>query len=184
MAEDFDFFDGIEEAEENTPQYLQTRIANYVKEVRQIESSIGELEGQISQLKAQKGELEMKKIPDALLEAGLSEITTLDGLKVTTQLYVGAIPAEKKAEAFAWLDREGHGSIIKRQVSVQFDKGSTEAAKRAEEAIVQLGLNPKTTLDVHYQTFKSFAKEQVNKGKTLPFEAWGVFYGQKAVIKG
>lgn len=184
MAEEVDFFSGTDQEEENTPEYLVNRISNMVKEMRAIENQLAEYDMRVSELKAAKAELEMKKIPDALLEAGLSEITTMEGLKVSTQLFVGAIPAEKKAEAFSWLDDNGHSSIIKRQVSVQFDKGSSEAAKKAEEAIRDLGLEPKSTLDVHYQTFKAFAKEQVNKGKTLPFDAWGVYYGQKAVIKG
>lgn len=183
MAE-VDFFGEEESADENTPEFVRVRIANYVKEYRKLGVQIEDLEREVSRLKADRGELEMKKIPDALLEAGLSEITTLDGLKVSTQLFVGAIPAEKKPEAFEWLDSHGHGSIIKRSVSVQFDKGSTDSAVKAAEAIRELGLEPKTSLDVHYQTFKSFAKEQTNKGVSLPFEAWGVYYGQKAVIKG
>jgi hypothetical protein len=184
MAEEADFFGEHETADENTPEFLRTRIANYVKEMRGLQVQLEDLNYEASKLKAAIGELELKKIPDALLEAGLSEITTMDGLKVSTKLFVGAIPAEKKAEAFSWMDQHGHSSIIKRQVSVQFDKGSTEAAKKAEEAIRELGLEPKSTMDVHYQTFASFAKEQLNKGKALPLDAWGVYYGQKATIKG
>lgn len=184
MAEEADFFGTEDVADENTPEFLRTRIANYVKEMRGLAVEVEDLNRLVAERKAKIQELELKKIPDALLEAGLSEITTLDGLKVSTTLFVGAIPAEKKAEAFAWLDQNGHSSIIKRKVEVQFDKGSTEAAKKAEEAIRELGLDPKSTLDVHYQTFKAFAKEQVNKGKSLPFDQWGVYYGQKAVIKG
>jgi hypothetical protein len=183
MVDDSDFF-SEDSADETTPEFLRTRIANYVREMRDLSTRIEDFEHEISRLKAQRAELEMKKIPDALLEAGLSEITTLEGLRVSTQLYVGAIPAERKQEAFTWLDNNGHGSIIKRTVSVNFDKGSTEAAKKAEEAIKELGLDPRSSLDVHYQTWKAFAKEQTNKGRTLPFENWGVFYGQKAVIKG
>jgi hypothetical protein len=179
-----DFFGENDDVQEDTPEHLRNRLTNYIKEMRRLKTEIEDFEAEVSRRKAEYAEYEMKKIPDALLEAGLSEITTLEGIKVSTTLYVGAIPAEKKAEAFAWLDKNGHSSIIKRQVSVQFDKGSTEAAVQAEAAIRELGLEPKSTLDVHYQTFKAFAKEQTLKGKTLPFESWGVFYGQKAVIKG
>jgi len=177
-----DFFD-TDEMESNTPEDLKHRIYKLVRELQDHRNALEDLDRLVSERKSLIADLEMKKIPDALLEAGLSEITTLEGLKVSTQLFVGAIPAEKKQEAFRWLDENGHASIIKRQVNVSFDKGSTDAAKRAEAAIRELGLEPKTSLDVHYQTFKAFAKEQVNKGKTLPFEAWGVYYGNKAVVK-
>jgi hypothetical protein len=174
-----DFFSENEDESESAPEAVKNKITNLVREMRRVENEIATAESIV----ADKSELEMKKIPDALLEAGMSEMVTLEGLRVYTQLFVGAIPAENKASAFKWLDDNGHGSIIKRQVSVAFDKGSSEVAHKTEEAIRSLGLEPKSTLDVHYQTFKSFAKEQVNKGKTLPFEDWGVYYGQKAVVK-
>lgn len=176
---DQDFFDAPEEEASGD---VKAQIANMVRQLRNLQNERAELEMKVSNLKAQEAELEMKKIPDALLSAGLTEIRTVDGLKVTTKLFVGAIPREKKGEVFAWLDHSGFGSIIKRQVSVAFDKGSTEAARQAEEAIKALGLDPKMTLDVHHQTWASFAKEQVGKGKQLPFDAWGVYYGQKATI--
>jgi hypothetical protein len=179
-----DFFGENEAPDENTPEFLRTRISNYVQQVRQLDVQIADAEAGLSVLKQQKEELERKKIPDALLEAGLSEIVTMDGLKVTTKMIYGAIPKESKEMAFNWMDQHGHGSLIKRQVSIAFDKGSTDAAKAAEAAIRELGLEPKTSLDVHHQTWASFAKEQTNKGVSLPFDEWGVYVGQKATIKG
>jgi hypothetical protein len=178
-----DFFGDEEELDESAPDYTRVKIANYVSKVRSVDSQIEAAEDEIRRLKGIKDDLELRKIPDALLEAGLSEITTMDGLKVTTKLFVGAIPREKKQEAYSWMDSHGHGSLIKREVSVGFDKGSIEAAKAAEEAIRQLGLEPKVSMDVHHMTWSSFAKEQTKKGVSIPFEDWGVYYGQRATIK-
>jgi hypothetical protein len=96
---------------------------------------------------------------------------------------VGSIPSERKEEAYKWLDEHGHGGIIKRGVQVSFDKGSTKAAEAAAEAMRSMGLEPKVTLNIHAQTFMSFAREQIQNGNMLPLDRWGVFYGTKAVIK-
>lgn len=183
MTEEVDFF-AEEVVDEKSADYLRTRISSYVKDARRLALEIEDKENEIKILKAQVDELELRKIPDALLEAGLSKITTFEGLEVSTKLFVGAIPKDKKEQVFSWMDTHGHSSLIKRNVSVAFDKGSSEAAKKAEQAILELGLTPKTSLDVHHMTWSSFAKEQTNKGVALPFEEWGVYVGQRATIKG
>jgi len=179
-----DFFAQNDVVDENSAEFVRNRITNYVKDVRDIDRRLADLNEQVNILKGQKDELELKKIPDALLEAGMLKITTLEGLEVSTKLSVGAIPKDHKAAAFAWMDSHGFSSLIKRQVAVTFDKGSTAAAERAVEAIQALGLEPKQTLDVHHQTWAAFAKEQTNKGVAIPFDEWGVWVGNRATIKG
>ena len=181
--EDFeDFFDDVGDTETGSEAF-KNKVTALVREVRRIESDLEELEGQQKKLISRKRFLEEQEIPSALTEAGVSEFTTLEGLKVSTKFIVGSIPAERKDEAFQWLDDHGHGGIIKRGVQVNFDKGSTEAAEAAAEAMRKMGLDPKVTLNIHAQTFMSFAREQINKGNMLPLDRWGVFYGTKAVIK-
>ncbi len=181
--EDFsDFFDEIGETETGSEAF-KNKVTVLVHEIRNIENQLGELEHQQKKLIMRKRHLEEQEIPTALTEAGLSEFTTLDGLKVSTKFIVGTIPADSKDEAFRWLDEHGFSGIIKRGVQVAFDKGSTEAAEKAAEAMRALGLDPKVTLSVHAQTFMSFAREQIQSGNMLPLDRWGVFYGTKAVIK-
>jgi hypothetical protein len=181
--EDFsDFFDAPGDTEGGSEAF-KNKVTNLVREMRRIEQDMSELENQQKRLIMRKRELEEKEIPNALTEAGVSEFTTLEGLKVSTKFIVGTIPADRKDEAFEWLDNHGHGSIIKRGVQVAFDKGSEAAAESAAQAMRAMGLEPKVTLNVHAQTFMSFAREQIQKGTVLPLDKWGVFYGTKAVVK-
>ena len=185
MAETEDFTDFFEEDgdTEGGSEAFRNKVTSLVREVRRIELEMAELENQTKTLLSRKRELEERDIPNALTEAGVSEFTTLEGLKVSTKFIVGSIPAERKDEAYTWLDDHGHGSIIKRGVQVNFDKGSTEAAEKAAEAMRSMGFDPKVTLNIHAQTFMSFAREQIQKGNMLPLDKWGVFHGTKAVIK-
>jgi len=177
-----DFFEEVGDTESGSEAF-RNRVTSLVREVRQLENEIVRLEDQKKVLLSRKNRLEEHEIPSALTEAGVSEFTTLEGLRVSTKFIVGAIPAERKEEAFKWLDDHGHGGIVKRGVRVSFDKGSAQAAEDAAEAMRRMGLQPEVTLNVHPQTFMSFAREQIQKGNMLPLDRWGVFYGTKAVIK-
>lgn len=181
--EDFsDFFDSSGNTESGSEAF-KNKVTSLVREMRRVEQDIKDLETQQKKLILRRRELEEREIPNALAEAGVSEFTTLEGLKVSTKFIVGSIPAERKEEAFEWLDSHGHSSIIKRGVQVAFDKGSEKAAEEAASAMRRMGLEPKITLNVHAQTFMSFAREQIQKGSELPLDRWGVFYGTKAVVK-
>lgn len=182
-TEDYDFFADDSPEESSSTEAFKNKVTALVREVRAIDDKLGELAQRSKELNTRKMELETKEIPNALTEAGVSEFTTLEGLKVSTKFVVGAIPAERKTEAYEWLDSHGHGSIIKRSVEVSFDKNSEAAAETAAKTMRELGLNPKTSLNIHAQTFMSFARDQIQNGKILPLDKWGCFYGTKAVIK-
>jgi hypothetical protein len=179
--DDVDFF---EEADSGTgSERFKAHITNLAREHRQIEGEIMELQNKIKELGKRKTEIETRKLPQLLQQAGVREITTLEGLKVSTKFVVGAIPAESKEKAYEWLDEHGHSDIIKRTLALQFQKGDTQQAEAAKEALVKLGFDPSTKLDIHPQTFMAFAREQITNGRMLPLDQWGVFFGDKAVIK-
>lgn len=159
------------------------KVTNLVREVRAIEHEEARLTDQLKELARRRTELETRTIPDALMEAGVRELTTLEGLKVTTKFTVGTIPADRKEQAYDWLEKHGAASIIKRNVSLKLDKGSDAMAEKAAEALRTLGLDPKISLEIHAQTWMSYAREQIAKGVVLPLAEWGVFHGEKAVIK-
>lgn len=178
---DVDFF---EEADTSTgSERFKAEITNLAREVRMIDSEISDLQEKIKGLARQKAEIESKKLPDLLHQAGVKEITTLEGLKVSTKFIVGAIPAESKERAYEWLDQNGHSGIIKRELKLQFDRGASEKAEAAAQQMREMGFDPVLKMDVHPQTFMAFAREQIQSGKMLPLDQWGVFYGDKAVIK-
>src|SRR5690349_10556590 len=110
-TDDVDFF---AEADSGTgSERFKAHITNLAREHRQIEGQISELQNQIKDLTKRKAEIESNKLPELLKQAGVKEITTLEGLKVSTKFVVGSIPAESKELAYNWLDSHGHSDIIK-----------------------------------------------------------------------
>ncbi len=181
MSEDVDFFEAPDDS--GGAEKFKADITNLAQEVRTLETEMAELAEATKKLAMRKNEIEGRLLPDLMHQAGVSEITTLSGLKVSTKFIVGAIPAQAKDDAFQWLDDNGHSDLIKRNLSLKFDKGASEKAEEARKQLTEMGFDPEMKLDVHPQTFMAFAREQIKTGKMLPLDKWGVFYGDKAVIK-
>lgn len=180
-APDVDFFE--EEDRSQGADKFKAAITNLAREAKNLEGEMQTLTDQIKDMARRKLEIETKKLPDLLQQAGVKEMTTLEGIKVSMKFVVGGIPADSKEMAYAWLDEHGHSDIIKRNLALQFQKGDTAQAEKAKKELEALGFAPTLKMDVHPQTFMAFAREQITHGKMLPLDQWGVYYGDKAVIK-
>ena len=178
---DVDFFE--QEDTSQGAERFKGAITNLAREAKNIDNTIEDLQNQIKELGKRKIEIETKQLPELLHQAGVKEITTLEGLKVSTKFVVGSIPADSKEMAYDWLDSHGHSDIIKRNLALQFQKGDTSQAEKAAEALRAMGFDPTIKLDIHPQTFMAFAREQLQSGKLLPLNQWGVYFGDRAVIK-
>lgn len=70
-----------------------------------------------------------RDLPGLMADCGLSEFRLTNGAKITVKRkIVGFISQENRANAFAWLYRNGYGPIVKRNVEVQFVRGEAEKA--------------------------------------------------------
>lgn len=136
-----------------------------------------EIEHAEQQLKAAKEsarQLREEAIPAALTELGVTDVRLLSGEKVSMQQDVYAsIPADKKFEAFDWLERHAFGGLIKTEVSVQFGKGELGAASEFFERLKSQGLAPDFARNVHPQTLKAWLRERLAKADPVPLELFG-----------
>lgn len=115
--------------------------------------------------------LEQETIPDLMLETGLSEVTTREGLKVAVTPFMNVrIPKAQEDVAFAELRAMGAGDIIKTKVAASVASGSNISV--AMGALKAQGLEPELLQSVHYQTLNAWAREQVEAGCTLPGSLW------------
>ena len=107
-------------------------------------------------------------------------------LKLTTYYSASisdAYPANRD-QAFDWLRKNGHDSIIKNELKGTFGKGEEERAKEVFEKIEALapGIFSRKSL-VHPQTLKSFVKELCEAGTPPPSEPFKLYIGKKVTIK-
>lgn len=149
------------------------------------------------QIDVEKAELALKEaseklrqvqevdLPNAMLQAGVTEIRLPDGQRITLKEDVYAsIPKDRMAEAFAWLKANNLADVIKNEVKVNFGKGEEESAAALIEELNAHGwtsYDTKTT--VHPSTLKSLIREQLAKGVNIPLDVFGAGPITKAIIK-
>jgi hypothetical protein len=77
-------------------------------------------------------------------------------------------PDEKREAAFKWLDKHGHGDLIKTQVVVLLPRGEHAQAKKVEAALKKIGVDYSISQAVPHTTLSAWLKEQVEKFGTIP----------------
>jgi hypothetical protein len=109
-------------------------------------------------------------VPDAMEQFGIEELKLADGRKLKRKTVTNAnITVEDRAEAFEWLMKNGHGSIIKRVVSAAVTgEQDDKLVQAAIEALAAKHLSPEVSEKIHPQTLNALAAEMLEKGLALP----------------
>ena len=76
-----------------------------------------------------------------------------------------------------------HGQIIiKNDVILSFSRGEDNVAGSLMGELEQRGFHPESKTHIHSMTLKAFVREQVEGGKKLPFDLFGVYIANKTKI--
>ena len=137
-------------------------------------------EDQLQKLKQQEEQLLNKEIPELLAKMRLDDCVTSSGISVKVKREIKAsLPGHDRVEArmgaLRWLVENGHGGIIKNQVSVALERGEDS---RADELVVKLrseGFDVEAKKDVHAMTLGALVRELVAEGKIVPRDCFNIF---------
>lgn len=158
-----------------------SQVYKLVKQLEQAEEEVSSIEETLKAKKQLVEELKTRTIPDAM--GGLTQVKTDTGAIVIIDRIVRAnIPKDQRPEAFNWLDRAGHGGIIKTEILLSYPRNQLEAAKATVEQLKGLGLNPQLEQEVHWATLNAWAKDQLDKGLEFP-NFIGIFEGKTTKVK-
>lgn len=130
------------------------------------------------------------ELPEAMRSAGQLACMTEAGWAEVKTSVSASISATNAAEAFAWLDENGHGALIKRACSWSFGREQANAAgefvERARLILEELGCEAPLTdkKSVHAQTLGAFVREQLELGVDIPRKALGVYEMTYAEVGG
>ena len=158
-------------------------IAKSCNKLLETQNEISAFEEKLKQLKSTENTLSEQTIPDLMHRAGVSLIKLDDGSKVEVKpFYSARIPVSRTEEAFTWLRDNGHGDLIKNNVLLSFARSQDNEAKSLVEELRSKGHNVKQTEKVEPMTLKAFVKEQIQEGKNVPSEVFGVYVASKTKI--
>jgi len=161
-----------------------TGISGLARVAKLLEKEIADMENTLSEKQDQYRKLTEQTIPEAMAEAGVKSFGMADGSSISIKpFYSASIPKARQAEAFQWLRDHGYDDIIKNTVSVRFGRKEDELCSQLLDLLGKQGYPAEQAQKIEPQTLKAWVKERVEKGQPVDTELFGVFIGQKAIIK-
>ena len=141
-------------------------------------------EENIKNLRSEERLLSENEIPNLMQQAGISSLKLIDGSSVSFKPeYYAKIPISKIDEAFNWLSSNGHGDLIKNEVSLKFGRSEDNVANSIVEDLKSKGHNVSQKKKVEPMSLKAFVKDEIQKGNNLPMDLFGVYVSNKTTIK-
>ena len=148
------------------------------------QAKVSDLENQLELAKAQLTTIQEIELPESILHLGLKSFTLSDGSKLDVKtFYRGNISEKNKERAHDWLRDSGHADLIKNQVVCSFGKGEDHDALTLMGQLKKLKYDYENKKSVHPSTLKAFVREQIERGKTLPLDMFGIHIGQRSEIR-
>lgn len=160
-------------------------IATLARKQLKLELQVSRLEAQLKGVKEDLRYTAEVELPEAMSAVGLSHFALDTGEQITVKQDIYAnISADNKDGAFKWLKEHGHVDLIKNNIVLGFTKGQTAEAEQCIELLRESGYKPTTKEEVHWQTLRAFAREQIEDGNTeFPMDLFGVHFVNKTTIQ-
>jgi len=158
-------------------------IATACNKLLDIQKEVSALEDQLKKKKEQELKLSEQDIPNLMQKAGAASIKLTDGTAVEIKPYYGArIPASRTEEAFDWLRENNFADLIKNNVTLTFGRNEDNVAKSIVDDLRNKGHNVKQAEKVEPMTLKAFVREQIEKGKDVPSDLFGVYVATRTKL--
>lgn len=176
-----------EDADVSAPKIKEENLNSISSVAERIVEMQEKIEMREDILKKDKAELRVltdDRLPELMNEAGMKKFVMKNGAEISVKkIYSFRPKVENKKDALRYLEENGHYDIIKNTVSIDFGKGEDETAQKFKTLALQENLPIQEDSKVHPMTGKAWAKEQIEKGVSLP-EFMGVTVIDHATIKG
>ena len=160
-----------------------SKLVELARTLVETKKAIEESEKKTKELKEKAKMLDEEQIPKFLQEMGVDAIKTPFGTIGYNLKYRGYISKANQPLAHDWLRKEGHGDIIKTEVSASFGMGEADKAQNMLATLRNNGMNPNFKEGVHHSTLSSWIKDMTEKGKDIPDELFGVYIANTTTIK-
>ena len=156
-------------------------LANKVQELKELEDEIANAEASVKKLKEKAKVLSSFEIPEMMKDMNITKLKLKDGEQIEVSNFYSASIVDQDA-AFNWLRNNGHGDIIKNDVTVTFGMG--EDNKAAEYAVLAKGqgYEPVQKIGVHPQTLKAMVRERLEANQDVPSDLFKPFEGNQTKI--
>jgi uncharacterized protein YfeS len=161
-----------------------SKLSNLIRQSIDLTKQVNDAEQHLKDLQHRKRTVDEEDIPSLMEQLGVESLT-VDGNKVTIDKFVSArIPDDRKDEAFNFIRSIGEGDIIKNEIVVGFSMGQDNVAGAVVDDLRKQGLAPAQKTHIHPMTLRTWAKNRIDNSKTIDFDLFGIYVGNRAKIKG
>lgn len=171
--------------DDTTPTNLDTVLIQLADELQAAQALVAQKEQELQDAKDAMKDIAEVRIPNAT--DGLEgKFTLSDGRTLEVKEDIrSSIAGEKRVPAINWLDVNGYGHIVKRELTFSFGKGSDEQVAGFRRFLSSFEDLPpmKEQFAVHHATLNAWVKEQLAEGVDLPRETFGIYRQRVAKIK-
>jgi hypothetical protein len=169
---------------EKPGEAAHAQLDTLVMQLEQAEQDVTVAEAALKQAQERHRDICERQIPELMDEMGLVEFKNRNGLHVKIERKIRAsIPAALRPAAYAWLENNGFGGMLKRTVSVAFNREEQDAARLLVGELEGKFAGVKEDCKVEPSTLSAFVREQLEQGSELPLELFGVFEQRIAKVK-
>lgn len=180
----FDYAEDTDKTASTSNEALQ-RLNDLVSQAVKAEVDAAEAEEVAKTKRANLNALLEDLIPSAMDSIGMEEFRTTSGFKVKIKKTVShSLAADRKEAGMEWLEQNGHGGVIKREVTVSFAKGQEKEATQlvSEVQAAHPGLPLQSSRNVASATLGALIRQLLEGGVVVPVDIFKVREVRKAII--
>jgi hypothetical protein len=163
-----------------------TNIAMWASEALRLRAEVEQAEAHLKGLNSELADIEERKLPGVLLEAGMLEFKMADGSKITiADVIQGGYPKDVPTREYLvdWVTKEGGGENVKDHFEIHYTKGQYSDAVAFRKLLQKENIIFDEFENIHTQTLYAFMREKIREGIMPPFEKFGLRYFKRANIK-
>lgn len=165
------------------------RVRRAAAQLRELYEEKETLEEHLGAIQAKITSMETKELVDVLTEAKMPSFDLeAEGNQPAVHFekkpfYSARIPDDRQAEAFAWLEAEGHADLIKTEFKVNFGMGEYDLSQKLDELLTKMKFPFAKKTGVLPQSLTAWVKREVEKNHVVPADLLGVFVGEVVKVK-
>ena len=153
-------------------------------ELQEKEQEVLDIEERLKKARKDAMFLSEETIPNLMQEAGVTQLILSNGTSVTVNPFYGArISNDRKEEAFQWLRANNFADLIRNNVEVSFTAGNDAKAHQVLELLKKEGHRPVQKQEVNAMQLKQWAREQIEKGVTVPVDLFSIYVADRTKLK-
>ncbi len=152
------------------------KLRGYAETQLMLENLLEQISELLKSVQVEYKELTETIIPEMMEELGIPFLALSENHQIAIKDKITASMSKENANAGCdWLEKNGHGAIVRHQVVTDFGIREKEQAERVIAVLRDLGIEPKVNKTVHHSTLSAWVRGQLEDGNEIPMDVFGVY---------